>query len=72
MSVNNVNLETLKVTHAAELFDLFQAEAIYSYIPEKPPFTLAELENRYQFIILPPTKHYAGRGSRPSSMKSSI
>lgn len=54
MPGNNVNLEVLKPTHAAELFDLLQAEAIYSCIPEDPPDTLADLESRYRFIIRGP------------------
>jgi len=54
MAGNNLSLEVLKATHAAELFDLLQAEAIYTYIPEDPPDTLADLESRYRFIIRGP------------------
>ena len=45
-----VRLESLTRAHAAELFPVLSHPAIYRYIPEPPPVSIAALTARYQSL----------------------
>ena len=42
-----LRLEPLAVAHAAEMFGPMSAAAIYAYLPEDPPESIASLQQRY-------------------------
>jgi len=43
-----LRLEPLVAAHADEMFEPMSAQAIYAYIPEQPPASVAALRQRYQ------------------------
>lgn len=48
IQTERLSLEPLQPKHANSLFSLLQEKSIYQYIPQKPPISLKELEQRYQ------------------------
>ena len=54
MRTREVELEPLSVAHAEELFGALQAPDIYTFIPEDPPATLADLRRRHERLIAGP------------------
>ena len=45
-----LRLEPLVAAHADEMFGPMSAQAIYAYIPEQPPASVAALRQRYQSV----------------------
>lgn len=43
-----LSVETLRATHAAELYPLLQAQALYRFIPGQPPSQVEEVEARFK------------------------
>lgn len=48
--MRQIKLEPLEERHGEELFDLFQDERIYRFIPEDPPECIEALTKRYRFL----------------------
>lgn len=47
-TTNCISLEPLTASHAAELFPALSHSAIYNYIADKPPVSVAALTERYR------------------------
>jgi ribosomal-protein-alanine N-acetyltransferase len=45
-----LRLEPLREAHAAELFELFSDPAMYRFVPQDPPESVAKLAQRYKFL----------------------
>ena len=43
-------LEPLRESHAAELFELYSDPAMFRFVPQDPPESLAKLAERYKFL----------------------
>ena len=50
MQTDRLRLEPLVEGHAIEMFDALSDPQIYSFIPDKPPLSIAALRQRYQML----------------------